>query len=50
MSSATNDEKVAYRLNNGVPNLITLTLHSNLRKLRTRITPSMRRSSGRWAA
>ena len=32
----TNDEKVAYRLNNGVPNLITLTLHSNLRKLRTR--------------
>ena len=32
----TNDEKVAYRVNNGVPNLITLTLHSNLRKLRTR--------------
>jgi Carboxypeptidase regulatory-like domain len=32
----TNDEKVAYRLNNGTPNLITLTLHSNLRKLRTR--------------
>jgi len=32
----TNDEKVAYRLNNGVPNLITETLHSNLRKLRTR--------------
>jgi len=32
----TNDEKVAYRLNNGIPNLITLTLHSNLRKLRTR--------------
>ena len=32
----TNDEKVVYRLNNGVPNLITLTLHSNLRKLRTR--------------
>jgi hypothetical protein len=32
----TNDEKVQYRLNNGVPNLITLTLHSNLRKLRTR--------------
>jgi hypothetical protein len=32
----TNDEKVAYRLNNGVPNLVTLTLHSNLRKLRTR--------------
>ena len=32
----TNDEKVAYRLNNGVPNLITQTLHSNLRKLRTR--------------
>jgi hypothetical protein len=32
----TNDEKVAYRLNNGLPNLITLTLHSNLRKLRTR--------------
>jgi hypothetical protein len=32
----TNDEKVAYRFNNGIPNLITLTLHSNLRKLRTR--------------
>ena len=32
----TNDEKVVYRLNNGVPNLITLTLHPNLRKLRTR--------------
>ena len=32
----TNDEKVQYRLNNGVPNLVTLTLHSNLRKLRTR--------------
>jgi hypothetical protein len=32
----TNDEKVAYRLNNGIPNLVTLTLHSNLRKLRTR--------------
>jgi hypothetical protein len=32
----TNDEKVAYRLNNGTPNLITETLHSNLRKLRTR--------------
>ena len=32
----TNDEKVAYRVNNGVPNLITQTLHSNLRKLRTR--------------
>ena len=36
MRCFTNDEKVAYRLNNGVPNLITLTLHSNLRKLRTR--------------
>jgi hypothetical protein len=32
----TNDEKVAYRVNNAVPNLVTLTLHSNLRKLRTR--------------
>jgi carboxypeptidase family protein len=32
----TNDEKVVYRVNNGVPNLVTLTLHSNLRKLRTR--------------
>jgi hypothetical protein len=32
----TNDEKVAYRLNNGIPNLVTLTLRSNLRKLRTR--------------
>ena len=32
----TNDEKVAYRVNNGIPNLITQTLHSNLRKLRTR--------------
>ena len=32
----TNDEKTVYRLNNGVPNLVTLTLHSNLRKLRTR--------------
>ena len=32
----TNDEKVAYRLNNGVPNQITETLHSNLRTLRTR--------------
>ena len=32
----TNDEKVQYRFNNGVPNLVTLTLHSNLRKLRTR--------------
>ena len=32
----TNDEKVQYRLNNGTPNLITQTLHSNLRKLRTR--------------
>ena len=27
---------MAYRLNNGIPNLITQTLHSNLRKLRTR--------------
>ena len=32
----TNNERVEYRFNNGVPNLVTLTLHSNLRKLRTR--------------
>jgi hypothetical protein len=32
----TNDERVVYRLNNGVPNLITLRLDPNLRKLRTR--------------
>ena len=38
----TNDEKLAYRLNNGVPNLITLTLHSNLRKLRTRYHARLR--------
>jgi hypothetical protein len=32
----TNDEKVVYFLNNGVPSQINLTLHSNQRKLRTR--------------
>src|SRR4030081_1785645 len=32
----TNDQKVVYFLNNGAPNQINLTLHSNLRKLRTR--------------
>ena len=32
----TNDERVEYRLNNGVPNLITETLHPNTRTLRTR--------------
>ena len=32
----TNDERVVYRLNNGVPNLITQRLDPNLRKLRTR--------------
>ena len=32
----TNNEKTQYRFNNGVPNQLTLTLHSNLRKLRTR--------------
>jgi hypothetical protein len=32
----TNDERVVYRFNNGVPNLITLRLDPNKRKLRTR--------------
>jgi hypothetical protein len=32
----TNDDRVVYRLNNGVPNLITQRLDPNLRKLRTR--------------
>jgi hypothetical protein len=32
----SNDHNLQYRLNHGVPNLVTLSLHSNLRKLRTR--------------
>jgi hypothetical protein len=32
----TNDERTEYRLNNGIPNLITETLHPNTRTLRTR--------------
>ena len=46
----TNDEKVAYRVNNGVPNLITQTCIPTCASCAPAITPSTRRSSGRWAA
>ena len=45
----TNDENVVYRLNNGVPNLITQTLDPTCASCARATTPSTRRSSGRWA-